>query len=283
MLPIRLLLSRCSLLTVVWICFCPASNARAFVQSIDPATSPPRQQTEAGDEAIPDQHVQPSSNDPNEDLQTLRSLLEKDQGASINQQLTELGLKYLPPNYDDEKKWGKSKEFKTLIPRSDPLVLNHGTWRKYHVVPVNPQDHFRIRLNNLRNEKGKVHFTLECDCRLQLEARQAKWVRGVQLYSVNAEADADVTLALDCQLKIGFDWKTEPVMVIEPKIENADITIHQFRIHRVSKVGGEFAQQVTRAARDWLDDHEEKNEAKLVDKINRQIEKKKDRLRIPLS
>lgn len=229
-----------------------------------------------------DTTVQPSTNRVEDDLATLQHLVSSDAGETVNRELTKLGRKHLPEVHLDTKKWGKQKEFSSLLPRSEPLVLNHGTWRKYEVRPIDPDETFRVRLKDMRSEGGKVCFTLECDAKIALEGRQAKWVRGVQLYSVNAEGKAELTLALECKVGVGFDFSGAPAMVLSPEIESATITIHEFRIDRVSKVGGEFAQQLTRATRDWLDDRQERHEEKLVNKLNQQIEKKKDRLRIPL-
>lgn len=237
---------------------------------------------ESPSQAPQDATIQQSTSRPEEDLRQLQQLMAVDAGASLNRQLTDIGRKYLPAIHIDDSKWGQQKEFDRLLPRNKPLMLNHGTWRKFQARPVRPEETFRIRLKNLRCESAKIYFTLECDGLLDLEARQAKWVRGVQLYSINAQGDAKITLSLDCAVWVGFDFRSEPTMVIQPEIKSADIVIHEFQIHRISKVGGEFAQQVTRAARDWLDDREEKHEAKLVAKINRQIQKKQDRLRIPL-
>jgi hypothetical protein len=51
-------------------------------------------------------------------------------------------------------------------------------------------------------------------------------------------------------------------------------------LYRVSDVGGEVAQQLGRAVRRVLEDKIAETNQKLPDKLNRQIDKKKDNLRL---
>ena len=46
-----------------------------------------------------------------------------------------------------------------------------------------------------------------------------------------------------------------PDLIFSPTITDAEITIEEFRLDRVSKLGGEVAQQLTRRARKELERH----------------------------
>jgi hypothetical protein len=219
-----------------------------------------------------------------EATQALQSLMAMDAGDGLNQQLRKLALQHLPAQYVDARKWDRTETIKTLIPRSEPLVMKHGTWSKYELRPVDPEQTLAVRLTNVRNlEDGRLAFNLACDLTVDLEARQAKWQRGVQLYSVQADITTRVTIELECRLGLKFDFNTAPAIVMSPVVESSQVTIHEFRIHRVSKVGGEVAQQLTRHARKWLENHSSEHEAKLTQTLNTQLQKKPEKLRIPLS
>lgn len=212
-----------------------------------------------------------------------------DAGDGLNQQLRKLALQHLPAHYVDDRKWDRTEEIKTLIPRSEPLIMKHGTWSKYELRPVDPENTLAIRLTNVRNlDDGRLAFHLACDLTVDLEARQAKWQRGVQLYSVQADVTTRVTVALECRLGLKFDFSKSstqlqsPAIVMSPVVESSQLTIHEFRVHRVSKIGGEIAQQITRHARKWLEDHSSEHEAKLTESLNKQLQKKPEKLRIPL-
>lgn len=216
--------------------------------------------------------------------QALQSLMALDAGDGLNQQLRKLALQHLPEVYIDDRKWNRTETIKTLIPRSEPLVLKHGTWSKYELRPVDPANTFAVRLTNVRNlDDGRLAFNLACDLTVDLAARQAKWQRGVQLYSVQADITTRVTIDLDCRLGLKLDLANGPAVVLSPHVEASQVVLHEFRIHRISKVGGEIAQQATRAARKWLEEHATEHEAKLTSSINTQLQKKPEKLRISLS
>lgn len=215
--------------------------------------------------------------------QALNQLMALDAGDGLNQQLRQLVLQHLPAHYIDDRKWNRREEISTLIPRREPLIMNHGTWQKYELWPVDPTNTLAIRLTDVRNlASGVIAFNLACDLTVDLTARQAKWQRGVQLYSLHADVTTRLTLALDCRLGVKFDLQSAPTLILAPHVESAQITLHEFRIHRISKVGGEVAQQATRMARKWWDEHTVEQQDKLATTINKQIQKKPEKLRIAL-
>ena len=214
--------------------------------------------------------------------------------ARLNQLTTDLLLKHVPHTYTDTRKWGLQEERKgrvrirregwKLETKRKRIMVNHGTWRKYSVRLVNPDENVRLSVLRLRGEDGKLALDLHLDALLAVDARQAKWVNGVQLYSLNAEGSARVRLTL--QLEIDFDLRLEdtPMRVaLVPKAQAAALEISDFKIDRVSKLGGELAQQVTEAAREKLDEKVGEFETKLVDKINKEIAKQNDKLVFDLS
>lgn len=56
-----------------------------------------------------------------------------------------------------------------------------------------------------------------------------------------------------------------------------------FSIDRIGKVGGEVSQQITKAIRSELDEKIEKKEPKLVQRMNKEIHKNRDDLRISIA
>ncbi len=219
----------------------------------------------------------------NNTAQALQSLMKLDAGDGLNQQLKHLVLQQLPATYVDDRKWKLTQEIKTLIPRSEPVNVNHGTWRKYELRPVDPENTLAIRLTEMRNEAdGRLRFSLECDVNLEVTARQARWGRGVQLYSIRVDASTQATLKLECSLGLKFDFQGAPAIVLDPHVLSSEITWHELRIHRISKVGGEIAQQATRATEKWLNEHASENHEKIVTAINTQLHKKPEKLRVAL-
>ncbi|MCH2180942.1 MAG: hypothetical protein MK108_02965 [Mariniblastus sp.] len=214
--------------------------------------------------------------------------------TSVDDLLTKIILQQMPLQYTDDRKWGvQEKRWDGIKFRTEGIKLetkrrwkmvNHGTWRKYQAHLVNPEREFSIEMTNLRNTPGgKTAFDLKITANLDLQARQAKWVKGVQLYSVSAEGSCQVRIRLSCQSEIQLDLNhLPPDLILKPRITQAELSVDEFRIDRISKVGGEVAQQVTRWARGSIDEKVREEEAKLVTKLNAQLEKNQDDLRLSL-
>ena len=204
--------------------------------------------------------------------------------------LTQLALDSMPVRYVEDKDWGKQKErwdgikvsFKNgrLLTKRRKKMVNHGTWDRYEVSLVDPENSFSVQLNNFEEtDSDRVTFDVIITAKVNVVARQAKWVKGVQLYSISADGSAAVKLAISASLGSRLDVaKFPPDLIFDPRIEDAKIELEDFRIDRVSKAGGEFAQQVTRIVKSKLDKKVAAKEEKLVKKLNAKIEKNRDRL-----
>ena len=204
--------------------------------------------------------------------------------------LTQLALDSMPVRYVEDKDWGMQKErwdgikvsFKNgrLLTKRRKKMVNHGTWDRYEVSLVDPENSFSVQLNNFEEtDSDRVTFDVIITAKVNVVARQAKWVKGVQLYSISADGSAAVKLAISASLGSRLDVaKFPPDLIFDPRIEDAKIELEDFRIDRVSKAGGEFAQQVTRIVKSKLDKKVAAKEEKLVKKLNAKIEKNRDRL-----
>ena len=218
----------------------------------------------------------------------------EDTPAQLQPLLVQLIMETVPHDYENTKKWGGTKEIvsgldvkldgwqvRTKRRRKD---VNHGTWKRYHVTLVDPQEFFKLQLLNLREESpGIVAFDLLARARLKTYGRLQEWQRGVRLFSISADALADVVLKLDCRMTSKLDAsRLPPDILLQPKVVAADMRLKQFKLKRLSKADGpvvrEFGDGIEKLIRKKL---AEKNE-KLVSKINRQIEKNEDDLRFSL-
>ena len=217
-----------------------------------------------------------------------------DAGDEIDELLTKLVLGHLPHNFKQDKDWGAQAErFDGLKVRRKGLkirtkrkkkMVNHGSWKKFNASLVDPENRFSVSVKNMREaEEGKVAFDLHCQSDLKIDGRVAKWVKGVQLYSISLDAKARVKLAVTIELETVMDvTKFPPDLIFRPQATAANLDVEDFRIDRISKMGGEVSQQATRWARSAIDEKIESEEAKLVDKINADLKKNEKNLRLSL-
>lgn len=211
----------------------------------------------------------------------------------LNQWLTGLILKHMPHEYLEDKKWGKqTKRWAGVNLRRDKQdsksrykMVNHGTWQKYAAKLIDPNNKFAVKLSDVsKTGDGKTAFDVGFVADLQIDARQAKWVKGVQLYSLSAKGKARIALAVSCEMGVGMDLSNfPPDLIFAPEITDAKISILNFKLDRVSKVGGEVAQQMGRHAKRELESRIHEKEKKLVQKLNKEITENKEKLRLSIS
>jgi hypothetical protein len=204
-------------------------------------------------------------------------------------------VKNMPAEYEDTSKWGKTKEVWAGVKVSrDGLRLrtnsrkkrvNHGTWEKYRAWPIDPESAFKIEVENARNVPGQgIGFDLIVVARLGADGRLSEWQRGLQLYSLSAEAEATVRLRMSCIVGMALDVSSFPMAVaLEPVITDAQLELIDFRLKRISKLRGSVAHELGRALRDVLRREVARRSDRLVKRINEQINENRDELRFSLN
>jgi len=211
-----------------------------------------------------------------------------DAGDVIDNLLTRVAVANIPTEFSQNKDWGTQAErFDGLDWEREGLKIetrrkrkwvNHGNWKKYSVSLRNPAEEFRIQIKNMREaENGKLAFEVHLAAHLDIDARNAKWEKGVQLYSVSATGHTQIRLVIGMEMDVRMGVnRFPPDMKLTPHATRANIIIDEFRIDRISKIGGEIAQQVTRSVREQIDQKIAEYDEKLLSKINEELEKHKD-------
>jgi hypothetical protein len=256
--------------------FCPAG---AVERTAGPAAAPaprPEQPDSAGGEPSADRTASP------ENLPT------------IHQLITEVVRNNIPLEYEDTKDWGGTKEvFDGLKISRDGLHIktkrrrkrvNDGTWKRYHVRLVDPQEEFRVRLEHAGpGGDGRLALDIVFVARLALFGRLSQWETGVQLISLSADAEAKVRLRVACKVALRFDAaELPPDVIFDPEVTDAALDLVEFRLRRISNARGPLVEQLGRGLREVLERKVAEKNTRLVHNINRQIDKRRDQLRLSL-
>ncbi len=214
---------------------------------------------------------------------------------TIDQLLTRLALAEIPARYEDTKKWGSQAErwngirFELddgrLETRRKRKTVNHGTWQRYALSLRNPEQEFHIKIRNQRElSDHKIGFEIHADAHIDFEGQQVEWKKGVKLYSLSVEGHAVVQIQINMELEIEVTpFQFPPDIVLKPKVARSVITVDQFRIDRIGKVGGEIAQQLGKETQRRITQNMSEYELKLTGKINQQFSKKEDGYRFSIS
>lgn len=209
--------------------------------------------------------------------------------------LRALVLKNLPAEYENNKQWGGTKRvWDGLHVSLDGIRVktsrrwkdaNHGTWKRYRAWLIDPEQEFEIQIEKMTaTPEGKTAFDVVIDARLGAWGRLSEYARDVQLVSLSAEADARVRLRASCEMSLRLDvTKLPPDVILEPRVVSAELTLVDFHLVRISSRDGPLVRQLGKELHDVLQDEIDDRQAGLVAKINRQLEKHEDDLRLSVS
>lgn len=213
--------------------------------------------------------------------------------GSLAQLIRSLALANVPKRYVNDKQWGQQKwvwrgvkvSLDGLRVDSEPRwkLVNHGGWKKYEIELSDRPDALTLDIKNMRQSPsdGRLQFDVVCLADLDLTGRYAQWERGVQLMSVGTAADAKLRLDASCDVAVQIDpLKLPPDVILKPQVTAARIELVDFHLRKLGDFDGPVVRELGRSLRDMLEDRIADESPKLAAKLNRQIEKQQDKLRL---
>ncbi len=213
--------------------------------------------------------------------------------GALHEAIGELIQAAIPTTYTDDKEWGGTKRIYAGVKvELDGLRIdserkykevNHGSWNRYRMELIDPAKNLEVKITPLvRRPDQRFAFEIKVIATTHVFTRWSQWNYGLQLISLSGSATSK--LELDVKGSIGLRLEQNqlvPDLVVDPHVDSAQITLHSFRLQDISDVGGEFAEQMGQGIEHWLKHRliPEQN-AKLADKLNQKIAKKRERLRL---
>ena len=209
---------------------------------------------------------------------------------AVAQAVARLITDAIPRDYERSKDWGRTKRITTGVRSSGNFFefdihrrkteVNHGVWKRYRVTLVDPDEHLDVRIDDLRSAgPGRIACTLFVTAKLHGWARAKVYNRGVHLIALEAECDTAVRLWLDVEVAIESAPSSYLVgLAIWPQVTAARLKLDDFRLTRVSDVKGPLVRELGDGLRHLIED--ELDGPRLAAKLNRSIEKRRDRLQL---
>jgi hypothetical protein len=212
-------------------------------------------------------------------------------GESLSALAQRIVLDSLPKQFEDQRDWGHMKKvvnglhFKEdgdrLKIEKHTKDVKDGIWKQYRIDVVDPEHQLQIRIADVRQtDAGHSAFQILLSAKLHGVASWEQWKDGIKLLNANVEADSRIEARLDCEMAI--DWKPSGVLgqlSIEPKVIGARLELVDFDLKKVSKIEGRAAHELGERLQNTLAKKLHAEEPKLVEKLNKAIQKRQDRLR----
>lgn len=199
----------------------------------------------------------------------------------------------LPQTYTDDDDWGRQKKVQSglnvdlhglkLKTSRRWKDVNHGTWQRVDATLVDPQQHFDLAIVILpQQERGISRYRVTAKVRIRATVRQQQWSYGAKLYSVSADALADVRVTAELQFRSQLIKSAgESKLRVLPFIETLNARLESFSLRRISHAKGALVREFGRAVKGLLQRGIEKKNANLAQKTNSRIQKKPERFEVP--
>lgn len=213
--------------------------------------------------------------------------------SAAEQLLQGMALLLLPQTYTDDDDWGGTQKIQSgLNVDVDGLKVhtsrrwkhvNHGRWRRVDATLVDPENHFRMSVRLLpRTEQGEPRYRIHARLRLRATGRQQQWLLGAKIYSISADAVADLSVNVDLHFATSLQQTDDGRRLrILPVIENSQVRVDGLNIRRISHWKGGPVREFGHIMDGMVRAAARRKSAKLTDKINAKIERKPERFEIP--
>jgi len=226
------------------------------------------------------------------------AMLPPEEARQVLQWAADWVRRTLPESYHNDKDWGKktrvyagvklTKHDGNLSTKRQWKELGHGRWVRYDIHLRDPNDPGRLAIRITRAELGedrRIHFEAQIDTLLDVEVHQERWNLGTRLFSVSVLAQASLRMVVAGDIGFEFDLtRVPPDVLADPHIASTQLTLVNLRVDRVSKIGGEVAEAVGDIAERIIrDEYLPKQQSKIADRLNGQIDRRRDRLRLSAS
>lgn len=205
-----------------------------------------------------------------------------------------LVLLNLPPSYEDNRKWNRTKEvFDGIQFRREGWKLEtkrkrktakHGTWSRYYLEFIEPEERLAIEISKIDFPSGApIRIETKVIAPLKCFGRVSEWIRDVQLYSISTNATATIELNVVCDVQVRINpLKVPPDVEFLPVVLDASVVLQNLDVERISQIHGPVADMLGKGIREVLDARLEDYREKLVQKMNTEIVKQKGKLKISI-
>lgn len=221
-------------------------------------------------------------------------------------------IRYMPKVIDGDEDWGETKRLWAGVKlRRDGIKLTtkrrwkevrHGRWVKYqidmsdalkmplpqtddsHLSDIDPMSPVQIEsvvpawdAESLAGYRVKAFMEIPAKFSVRIE----RWNLGVQWYSVNITGKLTVRLTTQSVIGVSADYaEIPPAMQLNVRFDDASLAIKHFEVERISKLGGDAAEELGDLAENtigkiWL----RKENQQLASRLNKLIEKHQEDLR----
>lgn len=226
------------------------------------------------------------------------AMLPADEAQQVLQWAADWVRQSLPSTYHGNKDWGKqtrlyggvrlTKHDGNLSTKRRWIDVDHGRWIRYTIDLHDPTLPDRLSIQITKAEISadqRLQFEAQIDTWVDWSIQQERWNLGARLFSVSAKGEARLRMLVAGDVGFAFDLtRIPPDVIADPNIRSAGLSLVSLKVDRISKLGGDVADAFGDLAERILrDEYLPKQQTKITDKLNRQIDRRRDQFRFGAS
>jgi hypothetical protein len=208
---------------------------------------------------------------------------QKEDHADLARVIQQVVATQLPREYEDRKEWGKTvpipenlenARLRRRVKVGDHEEFPDGPWRRTRLWVDDPARDVQIRVQEVRKtDASKTHIRVEAVAALHGERQRQQWLRGLPLLDITAQADAVVSVALECDVAISLNTTAfPPELRVEPRVTQLHIGLKSFTLKQVGKlIKGDLAEKLGHELQGMLEDLLKHKEPEIKEKANEAI------------
>ncbi len=224
--------------------------------------------------------------------------LPPDEARQVLQWAADWVRQAVPASYHGDKGWGKRTRiyagFKVdvddgrLKTKRRWKDVKHGRWLRYAVHLRDPNDPRRLDIRITHAEQGpdqRIRFAAQLDSVLDVELEQERWNLGTRLFSVSVQARVKLRMLVSGDVGFELDvTRIPPDLLADPQIASTELSLVDLKVDRISKIGGDVAESIGDLVKRIVrQEYLPGQQAAITQKLNAQLDRRRDRLRLGAS
>ncbi|HZZ81585.1 MAG TPA: hypothetical protein VFE62_23990 [Gemmataceae bacterium] len=206
----------------------------------------------------------------------------KDDYAQFSKVIHKVVVKQLPKEFEDTSGWGQRIEIppnlrlmnlRTLVKVGDHLEAPHGTWRRFKGKLEDPDKNLKIVVKDFRKLNEKAYrVVVDVDATFLVHGEAQQWQKGLFLIGGEADADANLTAAIVCDVGVSLNLKKfPPELKLEPKVSELGLELVDIKVRGGPILKGERGQAIANDIKNMLRAAVKASEPMVKDEANRAI------------
>lgn len=214
------------------------------------------------------------------------AVAQDNQHTALSSALAELVREAIPRSYERDEDWGRTKHITTGL-RVDKLEFSrrkrevkHGVWKRYRIQLADSQRPLQVRVENLQGVgPGKASLTLVLDGKFKGWAQARVYNLGLHLITLTTEGDTELRVRANFEVTVSAAPAAFFAGIqLSPVATDVKVEMRDFELTRFGELHDDLARELGHGLKRLL--QHELEGPKLTAKINRAIDKKRDRLRV---